>query len=248
MMLTLSILCRSPRLDAPSRLRVRMVPILPHGFRPVVALLTLVTTPACAWAWAPDSIVVTPGKDYFDGKADGHRFPKSVMVELPGREAIVLRALGSGVRRKFIFSVYEGVLYVEQEADLGSAPYTSLVEGQFSKRIVMQLMRDASVERILGSWQDGLARSLKGVRESPSFTADKDRFLAFFDSEIKKGETIEITWVPESGIFTVVAGQHMPVIDNAELASHLLAIWLGDDPISDDLKRDVVRFLKQDGE
>ena len=48
-----------------------------------------------------DSILVRAIGDTFEGKGTDTRFPSTVVIELPSAQPVTLRALGSGVRKKF---------------------------------------------------------------------------------------------------------------------------------------------------
>ena len=207
-----------------------------------------VESEAASHGAVPDSILVRATGDTFKGTGTDTRFPSTVVIELPSAQPVTLRALGSGVRKKFVFKVYEGIVYADANAKLPPDPYDALINGDFAKRVVMYFLRNAGMGRIRDAWEDGFSRSLRDADITPELRADKAAFLDYFDADISKGETIEITWLPGIGLFTVVAGKRMPVIKNAPLASRLLAIWLGSDPVSGNLKKDVVRFLDSNGE
>jgi hypothetical protein len=83
---------------------------------------------------------------------------------------------------------------------------------------------------------------------SDELLRDIEVFLGYFDDEsgVKDQQTIELTWVPGWGLYTTSAGESFPVINNPELASALWAIWFGHKPVSNDLKRDMIRFLSEE--
>lgn len=49
-----------------------------------------------------------------------------------------------------------------------------------------------------------------------------------------------IAWTPGVGLETKVAGVDKPAINDKALGSAIFAIWLGDKPVQDDLKKDLV--------
>jgi len=188
---------------------------------------------------------VTPSQETFKGKGTDEMFPKELTLQYSGATA-ELYALGSGVRKKMVFKVYEAIAYAEKGADLGDDPYGAFIEGDFARRIVMYFLRDVGGDKIRGAWEDGFKKTLGEKDLAPALEADMKTFIAFFDDEgVEEGETIELTWLPGVGLHTAVDGDVMQLINNSTLASGLWAIWLGDKPISGGLKKDLVRFVNE---
>lgn len=147
--------------------------------------------------------------------------------------------LGVGLRTKTFakVKVYAIGLYVADSAIAGplkgkaGSPelYRQLVTGDFRKKVVMKFLRNVSASQI----QDAFRESLKG---SGSKT---NEWIAYF-TEIHSGQECVIGWTPGVGLETRVAGADKAAINDTALASAIFAIWLGDKPIQDDLKRDLV--------
>lgn len=191
----------------------------------------------------PQVLYVTASGGTFQGKGAKIQIPKEVVIKAAGN-SVRLTALGSGMRKKLVFKVYEGVAYADAQADLGPDPYSALIQGDFAKRIVMHFVRDVSGGKIRGAFQEGFDKTAPAAERSPQFSKDLDRFLGYFtDGKVKDGQTIALTWMPGMGLYTVSAGKPMPPINDAELASSLWAIWFGDKPVNESLKRDMVRFV-----
>lgn len=209
----------------------------------ILAVTAWMAAPAAAQP-APQMINVTGGQDTFKGKGCDEQFPKEVKIEAAGQE-FDLVAVGSGVRKKMVFKVYEGIAYADQAADLSGDPYQALIEGDFPKRIVMYMLRNVDGGKMRGAYEEGLKKTKPEAERSDSFKAAMDAFLAYFpdDSEVMDGQTIELTWIPGMGLYTMMGGVPSPPIDNVELATALWGIWFGADPVSGDLKKDMVRFV-----
>lgn len=147
--------------------------------------------------------------------------------------------LGVGLRTKTFakVKVYAIGLYVADSAIAGplkgkaGSPelYRQLVAGDFKKKVVMKFLRNVSASQI----QDAFRDSLKGSG------AKTNEWLAYF-TDIHSGQECIIGWTPGVGLETKVAGAEKAAINDTALASAIFAIWLGDKPIQDDLKRDLV--------
>lgn len=186
------------------------------------------------------------GEETFKGKGTDAMFPMEVHVKSSHSEADLV-ALGSGVRKKFVFKVYEGVAYAEKGIDLGPDPYKTLIQGDFAKRIHMYFERDVDGGKIRGAYREGLDKVL-GKQERPvNLVQDIEVFLGFFeDAGVKDGQTIDLVWLPGDGLYTLVNGESFPPIKNSILASALWAIWFGGNPVSGDLKKDMIRFVNEE--
>lgn len=189
---------------------------------------------------------ITPGEETFKGKGTDARFPKEVHVKSSHSQADLV-ALGSGVRKKFVFKVYEGVAYAEKGISLGPDPYDALIHGDFAKRIHMYFERDVDGGKIRGAYREGLDKVL-GKQERPvNLVQDIEVFLGFFeDAGVKDGQTIDLVWLPGDGLYTMVNDESFPPLNSPVLASALWAIWFGKDPVSGDLKKDMLRFVNGD--
>jgi Chalcone isomerase-like len=147
--------------------------------------------------------------------------------------------LGVGLRTRTIAKVkiYAIGLYVADSAIAGPLKgkagtpelYRQLVTGDFKKKVVMKFLRNVSGEQIREAFSDALKSS--GVKS--------DEWIAYF-SDIHSGQEFAIGWTPGVGIETKVAGADKPAINDKSLASAIFGIWLGDKPIQDDLKKDLV--------
>jgi chalcone isomerase-like protein len=147
--------------------------------------------------------------------------------------------LGVGLRTKTFakVKVYAIGLYVADSAIAGQLKgkagspelYLQLVTGDFKKKVVMKFLRNVSTSQI----QDAFRESLKGS------TPKAEEWIAYF-TDIHSGQECVIGWTPGVGLETKVAGADKAAINDTALASAIFAIWLGDKPIQDDLKRDLV--------
>jgi len=147
--------------------------------------------------------------------------------------------LGVGLRTKTFakIKIYAIGLYVADSAIAGPLKgkagtpelYRQLVAGDFKKKVVMKFLRNVSGEQIRDAFSDTFKNS--GVKS--------DQWIAYF-TEIRSGQELKIGWTPGVGLETKVAAVDKPAINDKALASAIFAIWLGEKPIQDDLKKDLV--------
>ena len=147
--------------------------------------------------------------------------------------------LGIGLRTKTILKVkvYAIGLYVADSALSGPLKdkigkpelYQELVAGDFKKKVVMKFVRDVSTEQIRDAFRD----ALKGAG------ARGEEWIAYF-TDLRSGQECVISWVPGVGLDTKIAGVEKPPINDKALGSAVFGIWLGEKPIQEDIKRDLV--------
>jgi hypothetical protein len=152
-------------------------------------------------------------------------------ITLPGADGPVeLNALGTGLRKKAIIKVYAGCFYVEAGANLGEDPATAAINGDFAKQIDMYFLRDVGGGKIGGAFRDGIHKTLEGHDENV------DAFCDLFSAEIKKGESIVLSFLPGLGLSASQAGKELGLLEDADVIAALWATWFGDKPIAKDLK------------
>ncbi len=150
-----------------------------------------------------------------------------------------LSLLGVGLRTKTIakVKVYAVGLYVADSALSGSlkgkagtpALYSELVNGDFKKKVVQKFLRDVSTDQI----RDGFRDVLKGAGSKT------DVWVGYFN-DVRSGQEVVIGWTPGVGLETQTAGLKKPPLNDKAFAAAVFGIWLGEKPIQDDIKKDLV--------
>jgi Chalcone isomerase-like len=165
------------------------------------------------------------------------------MAEVPAREvagvtmpAVVsgpgvnLMLNGMGVRReKVFFKAYVIALYLKTPTtDAETAIRTNDAKG-----VVMTMLRDIGRQMFIHAIESGIIRNSAPVM--PMLRARLD-LLEKALPDLRKGDVIELTWVPDTG--TLVRGQGRTMtIPGKDFADALFAVWLGPNPVEVALKR-----------
>lgn len=145
-----------------------------------------------------------------------------------------LQLNGAGVRVKVIVDVYAAGLYVGKR----DASVQALLSQPGAKSMQIVLLRDLTGE-------DFADAMIKGFNQNNT-EAEVSRFQSRLDElrktmvafgTVKKGTSIQLNYVPGSGIRTLVEGaQKGPDIQGEDFYAALLKIWLGTKPVDSDLK------------
>ena len=141
----------------------------------------------------------------------------------------VLKLNGAGVRKKMMFKVYVAGLYVETP----SKDAATLISSSQIKSMRLHMLRNIEGAKVSGAIADGFALNSKAAL--PQLQARLDQ-LAKMIPDMKEGEEIDLTWVPDKGTVVTVRGTNVGTIEGRDFSDALLAVWLGPSPVQDDLK------------
>jgi Chalcone isomerase-like len=189
--------------------------------------------------------------------ATGQSFESNLTVE--GRPFVLL---GAGVRKKFVVKVYAMALYVDEtdarhafpalvsragghdHAKLTSSDHAQsfVMWGTFGKRAVLHFVRDVDAAKIRDAFAEGLEDELSDKGPADLKQAAK-QFLDLFDQDMKDGQEIVIHTGADGKIDVTLPGvtKHGP--ESGKLARSVWGIWLGQKPISADLRRALVERI-----
>ena len=163
---------------------------------------------------------------------EGVRLEDGVRVD--GQE---LQLNGMALRTRYqFFKVYVAGLYLPQK----TASSEAAIEGHGAKRISLTMVRDASAEQFVESIDHGL----RGNNSDAQLAEVKPQVDALYEKiravkEANKGMRIVLDYSPSSSsttLFVDGAAQGAPMAGEAFYRA-LLRIWLGENPVQDDLKK-----------
>ena len=157
----------------------------------------------------------------------GVSFPDAAPIG--GREC---RLAGVGVRTKIIISVYLGALY--QATPTGDA--AQAIAADEPKRVVMHFVHSkVGAEAIREAWREGFGAN--SAAALPQLKERLERFSAWFDADLLKGEQVVLTYLPGQGTEVTIQGKVRGVIEGADFMRALWSVWLGEKPADGGLKK-----------
>jgi len=141
---------------------------------------------------------------------------------------------GAGLRTKYFFNVYVAALYVQEP----SSTANQIITQPGFKRLQLTLLRDLSAKQLIEAFQQGLEQNL-----SPAALTSLQPRLASFENVIEKlrdghkGNILTLDFLPSTGTQLRLNGapQGAPISGN-DFYRALLTIWLGDKPVQNSLK------------
>lgn len=158
-------------------------------------------------------------------KKEGVTVPDSITVE---GKTLVLN--GMGVREATVFNVnvYVAALYLEAKSQDPNA----ILAAEQIKRIDLNFVRDVDKGDITKAWGEGFKKN------GNDMNALKDRVnqLNGWMSDMKEGDVLSFSYVPEKGVTVSVKGQVKGTISGADFGRAVFSNFLGPNPPNKGLK------------
>ena len=139
---------------------------------------------------------------------------------------------GGGVREKFFMDIYVGALYLPARTNDAQAILSD--DGPASVRMHF-LYKEVSRQKIVDGWHDGLSANLSPA-EFTALQPQLEKFDSLFHT-VRRGDVISIDYIPDTGTEVRINNEWRGVIPGNAFYRALLKIWLGNKPVSDDLKQ-----------
>jgi hypothetical protein len=157
----------------------------------------------------------------------GVSIPESVSTD--NGKALTLN--GAGIRSKFVFDIYVGQLYLEKTA----TEVQDVISPDTHKRMVMHFLYDkVEKAKLVEAWNEGFKNNT-AAEQVTALQQRIDQFNAMF-TDAKKGDVIVLDYIPGTGTKVTIAGAEKGVIPGKDFNDAMLLIWLGDKPVSKDLR------------
>lgn len=158
---------------------------------------------------------------------EGVTLPDEVRV---GGQLLVLN--GAGIREKFFFDIYLAALYLPgRESDA-----RQILQSDRPWRMIMHFVySEVKSGKLADGWQDGFEANLE-AGELQALQARLDHFKSLFP-DMRRGEEVVLDYFPGKGVQVLIKGEAKGTIGGSDFARALLSVWLGEKPVTGDLKR-----------
>ncbi len=161
---------------------------------------------------------------------EGARYENSIVL---GGQPLVLN--GVGVRKRFVFDIYTGGIYVQKKASRTE----DLVTQPGPKRVALRFLRDVEGELFVNSLHVGLkanhteAELARWQKQVESLT-NTIKTIAI----ARRGDTVYFDYTPQDGTRVSVNGvTRGPLIPGEDFYTAVLRVWLGETPADPGLKK-----------
>jgi len=140
-----------------------------------------------------------------------------------------LKLNGLGLRKKAMFKIYVGGLYLESPSkDAGG-----ILASDQARAIRMHFLRDLTKAQLVEAFQEGFEANAK---DKAGQKAAFDKMLALVP-DVKEGGTLTFTYVPGKGTMLQAGDKELGTFEGKGFADAVFSIWLGPKPPSEDLKK-----------
>ena len=140
-----------------------------------------------------------------------------------------LKLNGLGLRKKAMFKVYVGGLYLESPSKDAGA----ILASDQAKAIRLHFLRDLTKGQLVEAFQEGFEANAK---DKAAQKAAFDRMLALVP-DAKEGSTLTFTYLPGKGTALQVGSKELGVFEGKGFADAVFSIWLGSKPPSEELRK-----------
>jgi hypothetical protein len=160
----------------------------------------------------------------------GARYDSSVV--LAGER---LELNGVGIRKRFMFDIYAGGLYVPKRA----ARTEELLAQSGPKRVALRFLRDVDGELFVTSLNNGL-KANHSETELARWKSQVESLTRTINTIAlaRRGDAINFEYTPQDGTRVTVNGvTRGPLIPGADFYAAVLRVWLGETPADAGLKK-----------
>lgn len=191
-----------------------------------------------------------------DGRIGGKHFAAALLLALASTQALAatvsgvkvddqvtvagksLVLNGAGLRTKYLLAdVYVAALYLPQK----STDASQIIGGQEPRRISMTMKRDVDTATMVKAFHEGVSKNLSAA-ELAALKPKLDQLDQSFRTvkALKSGDVINLDFGADGGTRVSYNGQPQDAIAGTDLSAALLGIWLGKNPVQDDLKKELL--------
>ena len=147
---------------------------------------------------------------------------------------------GAGIRYKLFFKIYVGALYLPAKQNAAD----QILSASHANRVVMHFLYDeVEKEKLVNAWKEGFEDNI----DEDLYKTLKDRLAQFNDmfQDLHKGDVVLLDYIPEQGTRVTIKGVNKGVIKGNDFNRALLSVWLGEDPVTEELK-DAMLDIEED--
>ena len=153
------------------------------------------------------------------------------VITVGGKE---LHLMGMGLRKKLWFKVYIASFYLERPTESAAEAISS----DQTKRVEMHMLRDLERGKIVDAVEAGFEKN--SAAQMPQLKSRLEAFLKAIP-DLKSGESITVTYAPGQGTLVKAGGSEQITIPGKDFADALFSVWLGPQPVDEDLKNEMLK-------
>ena len=147
-------------------------------------------------------------------------------------ESIKLRLTGVGLLRYFGFKAYTGALYLEEGAPIDD------VLSDTAKRIELEYFRSFKGKDFGPATDKSIAKNVDS-KTLKQLRPQIDHHNSLY-KDVQPGDRYSLTYIPGRGTELALNNEPKGLIEGADFAAAVFAIWLGSKPMSESFKKQIL--------
>jgi Chalcone isomerase-like len=141
---------------------------------------------------------------------------------------------GAGIRTKWFFKVYVAALYLPKKLTSDS----EIIADENPQRIALHMLRDLGEKKFLHAFIEAIEANHTKVEMAMLDDQIKQMTDIFhLVQDVKSGDVIDLDYLPGIGTLISLNGVTYGTIAGEMFHRAILKIWLGKNPVQDDLKK-----------
>lgn len=147
---------------------------------------------------------------------------------------VTLQLNGAGIRTRFFFRIYAGALYLPKERTAAA----TIIADDKEYRVILYILRELSSEQLFNAFNDAITDNHTAA-EMAKMEIQIKEMQRIFDSvqKIKTRDIVMLDHLPDSGVRITVNGTTLGTITGLQFSRAVLKIWLGKNPVQEDMKK-----------
>jgi hypothetical protein len=156
---------------------------------------------------------------------EGVRFPNQLQT---GESHLQLRGAGL-LRYRTIIKAYVAALYLDESTR------SEEILGESARRLEIEYFWSIPADQFVKATVEGISRNVDAATLE-SLEARIAAFNALYE-DVESGDRYSMTYVPGRGTELALNGEAKGVVEGADFAAGLFAIWFGPNPLDEKLRR-----------
>lgn len=148
-----------------------------------------------------------------------------------------LQLNGAGTRSKLFIDIYVAALYLKTKTPDAS----NVLSDAGAQRVALHMVYNMGSGTLLDAFKKAIEAN-QSPGELAALEARLKKFYAIFDSlsGVNKGDVILLDYLPGTGTRVTINGLERGTVEGVDIHRALLKIWLGEHPVQDELKKDLL--------
>ncbi len=146
---------------------------------------------------------------------------------------------GAGFRKKYVFKVYVGALYLPARTTKAQ----NVITPDEAMAVRMHFTyKNVPKKKFLASLEGGFVKATNGavapIRER------MDKLFSVLPKKFTTNDVLDLVYTPGRGVVITFNGKYLAEVPGLDFKQAMMGIWLGDQPITNKLKKEMLGAIE----